>query len=434
MGWQSRRLFCGMLFWAKTTLAVAIAFAVMGILSLRVYTMRKDAMDRSAQQPINTPIKIDGTTGTCAHSAALGRLEPPKSTYIGYSPNWSIDVPSTINSHIEHRGAVFNAFLRLYNDPAAFDRNMMNWHAEQVIEASGILMLTIEPVDMGNIGDAMINTFAGWIRELNEKGCPIIMRYGHEMNGDWTNYGYKPNVFIPAFRKMAAAIHAQTNVTAMLWSPNVGSQYPYTAGADAQSPWQASGPENIALLDTNRNGVVDAGDDPYTPYYPGDEYVDWVGLSLYYYQDNAPNKVPGPTFFEDYFTGNNLLAYGAAPTVDPVSRNFYQNFAVNRKKPVALSESGAGYLVGGAGDSELEVKRGWWQQTLNPATLARYPELKLIVNFEEAKAENGFNKDWAVTHNPAIRAEYAKYLSSISSNVLFSNQLRVDCAGAIKLI
>jgi hypothetical protein len=37
---------------------------------------------------------------------------------------------------------------------------------------------------------------------------------------------------------------------------------------------------DIALLDTNRNGVLDADDDSLSPYWPGDDYVDWVGVSL----------------------------------------------------------------------------------------------------------------------------------------------------------
>ena len=33
-------------------------------------------------------------------------------------------------------------------------------------------------------------------------------------------------------------------------------------------------------MDTNGDGVVDNLDDPYLPYYPGDAYVDWVGMSV----------------------------------------------------------------------------------------------------------------------------------------------------------
>jgi hypothetical protein len=33
-------------------------------------------------------------------------------------------------------------------------------------------------------------------------------------------------------------------------------------------------------MDTNGDGVVSDLDDPYAPYYPGDAYVDWVGMSV----------------------------------------------------------------------------------------------------------------------------------------------------------
>jgi hypothetical protein len=34
-------------------------------------------------------------------------------------------------------------------------------------------------------------------------------------------------------------------------------------------------------MDTNGDGVLDNSDDPFTPYYPGDDMVDWVGISVY---------------------------------------------------------------------------------------------------------------------------------------------------------
>lgn len=39
-------------------------------------------------------------------------------------------------------------------------------------------------------------------------------------------------------------------------------------------------PADIAALDTNGNGVLDADDDSLLPYWPGDDVVDWSGLSL----------------------------------------------------------------------------------------------------------------------------------------------------------
>lgn len=53
--------------------------------------------------------------------------------------------------------------------------------------------------------------------------------------------------------------------------------------------WCAGGKYSLAngtaewhALDTNDDGWVDMADDPYTPFYPGDQWVDWVGLNMYH--------------------------------------------------------------------------------------------------------------------------------------------------------
>ena len=43
-----------------------------------------------------------------------------------------------------------------------------------------------------------------------------------------------------------------------------------------------SGTSEWHALDTNDDGWVDMSDDPYTPFYPGDQWVDWVGMNQYH--------------------------------------------------------------------------------------------------------------------------------------------------------
>ena len=65
----------------------------------------------------------------------------------------------------------------------------------------------------------------------------------------------------------------------MVWSPNIGEAYPWAEGG----PSKPVTPETTSL-DTNGDGLISEGvDDPYMPYWPGPEYVDWVGFSLYQY-------------------------------------------------------------------------------------------------------------------------------------------------------
>ncbi|KAI8816231.1 glycoside hydrolase superfamily [Fimicolochytrium jonesii] len=334
-----------------------------------------------------------------------------------------------------------NAFYRLLNDPAApLDPplSVLTWQAEEVKRAGGILGLTLEPTgDVTLITDDLINTIVGKLKELNDGGVPVILRYGHEMNGDWTSYGLRPLQFVPMFRRMAEAVHKGTKTTAMMWAPNVGVHYPYTplGKPGGTSPVTSVGADNFAALDTNADDVLDEKDDPYLPYWPGPEYVDWVGLSLYYYQDNPVNNVPGPTYFEDYLLGKDLVSkHGATVGNNEALRNFYTRFGDTFLKPVAIAESGPGYRPGAPGASELDVKQAWWTQTLNPATLASLPRLKLLVNFEEAKVEDGVAKDWSLTGNVGVREAYDAFLGTSGAQLVWGDRVRLACDGSLEVL
>ena len=99
----------------------------------------------------------------------------------------------------------------------------------------------------------------------------MIIRYGHEMNGYWRGeYGMKPVDYVRTFRVLSDALKAQANMTAMLWSPNVGSSYPFGASA-SQLP--APGSADFNAMDTNHDGVINVSDDPYLPFYPGGKII-----------------------------------------------------------------------------------------------------------------------------------------------------------------
>ena len=51
-------------------------------------------------------------------------------------------------------------------------------------------------------------------------------------------------------------------------------------GIDCNDPLRAA---DCKLLDTNGDGTINNYDDMYTPYYPGDDVVDWVGLSVFHF-------------------------------------------------------------------------------------------------------------------------------------------------------
>jgi hypothetical protein len=103
-------------------------------------------------------------------------------------------------------------------------------------------------------------------------GHPVILSFGHEMNGTWYSWGYRntsPKVFVAAWRHIVTlfrALHAK-NVTWM-WTVNI--------------------------INDTRAGRIPSP----AAWWPGHSYVDWVGIDGYYLKPNwqfAP--LFGPTIF-----------------------------------------------------------------------------------------------------------------------------------------
>ena len=113
---------------------------------------------------------------------------------------------------------------------------------------------------------------------LEKMGSACIVRFAHEANASWYPWAQRPTEFKRAFRSLANLLHAETQSSSMMWSVNYGGGYPWSGGAYAVQP----GTSDFQALDTNGDGVLDMWDDPYAPYYPGDDVVDWVGMTLYH--------------------------------------------------------------------------------------------------------------------------------------------------------
>ena len=160
----------------------------------------------------------------------------------------------------------------------------------------------------------------------------------------------------------------------MVWSPNIGMGYPFlNSGYDGYIPTpNSNNPSRVAnfqVLNTDTTGgsanVLDALDDPYTPYYPGDEYVDWVGISVYNYNHDYNSHQTTPVTLDVLSTGKTSLI-GDIPV-----KNFYQNFVVGKNKPFIISETGSAYITNDESNpgymtqeadpvaTELAIKESW---------------------------------------------------------------------------
>lgn len=104
--------------------------------------------------------------------------------------------------------------------------------------------------------DSYLSSYAEAVRAY---GRPVILSFGHEMNGHWYSWGYErtsPAAFVAAWRHIVALFRAlgTRNVT-WLWTVNVIHNRPHVP-----SPGR---------------------------WWPGSSYVTWVGIDGYYYNSSS---------------------------------------------------------------------------------------------------------------------------------------------------
>ncbi len=288
------------------------------------------------------------------------------------------------------------------------DQKNVNAAFEQIRANGGTMLLTLEPKQgLASVTSEKAEELASMLARFNGAGVPVIVRFAHEMNGSWYAWGQQPAAYVAAYQRMADAVHAKATGSAMMWAPNYGGGYPFSGGqyeAVAGSP-------DFAALDTDKDGAITGADDPYAPYYPGDDAVDWVGMSLYHWGNTYPwgaNVIPEPGKFLQQLTGT----YNGAGGNDLAIPDFYADYGTARNKPVAIPETAALTVASGEGASVLAIKEAWWGQLFDPAIPRDYPALKMINWFEWDKNEVEVKAtvDWTATKDPQVREAYTAAL------------------------
>ncbi|KAI9348554.1 glycoside hydrolase superfamily [Obelidium mucronatum] len=468
MGVNTRNHLCFALFWAKVVLALFLSLGGLLYLVYLAANLHSNAINPNSSN-INRIVFIDPKTGlpvaACAHdpTRGLARLEADTQNKImtGYLINWENDQPSKMIERLKgYKPPVFNFVMRLHTPSAignlykdlAFDNETLDSIASECGRTGTMLELTLLP-ELQQALDQQIqevyDSVATALSDINRKyGVPVFLRYAPEMNGNWKPYGMQPLRFIKSFRAMAVAIRSRTNMTAMVWAPVVGLAYP-NFGFDFIPPPQPGGSDFLAL-DTDHNGVINDLDDPYTPFYPGDEYVDWVGLTLLYYPlPGCHNCAVPETFFRDYLTGSGPIAKQVASNVTPaftLVHDFYNMFSGDQfhKKPLMLPETGAPFLPAWANYSnsvnENTIKMSWWNQVLSTDTLKNFPKLKMVFNREEELLSDPLQEgnfvvvDWKVTNTTSQLEMWLPIINGFKTNMLESSQLKYSCDGSIRVV
>ncbi|GAA95168.1 glycoside hydrolase family 26 protein [Mixia osmundae IAM 14324] len=329
------------------------------------------------------------------------------------------DVPTAFNARLGYNASVFQIAQQIpmlaYNYTTGAGGPAPEYHIEQSFTDAGVF-LTVYPStlasvtaqDLTDLGNQLLNYTVTYNRTC-------FLRWAPEMQGLWNPYGQQPTEYVALWKIMYPAIKAIAPNTAIVWAPNTGQSYPYGQTA----PTNAA---DLAALDTNGDGQYDNADDPFSPYYPGDAYVDWIGMSVYYKGPNHQNlNVPQTGGFCSSEIHNLDPDTGVVNVVD-----FYETYCTKAGKACMLAESGSAYheTVAG-GSSQLAMQQAWWQDCmLNTTFYDANPRLKLIMQFEYEKLETDGGtadlRDYRLTNATDVLAAFQQDLGTTADRFVWA--------------
>lgn len=193
---------------------------------------------------------------------------------------------------------------------------------------------------------------------------PVFLRFGAEF--DVWSTPTEPQAFVNAFRYVSDFFESRVPQVAMVWSPN------------SVSSWN-----------------VDVND-----FYPGDEYVDWVGVSLY------ANRYFSTEQSEN---DNNEIAFHTGVNANPVLviKDLVETYG--DRKPIMISESGCEHYYGDKGEDTT-----WWayyrmKQYYGYLPMV-YPQIKLMGYFDHYNRSSD-RHTYSLHSNEVLKNEYLKLTS-----------------------
>lgn len=218
--------------------------------------------------------------------------------------------------------------------------------ANEIIKANDSAVMvgwTINSLDEVNYDTirSVLNTLASYNK-------PMFIRFANEMNV--SSLGDDPERYIEIFRNVANMVHEYDNF-AVVWSPN-----------------------DLGALDR-----------PFEFFYPGDEYVDWIGVSMYmikYFQGKTDTSYKDSVYFMtgDYAWATNRIK----PIMDFMAKN-----GIN--KPVMISEGGVPTNTNH--DTDLEAWGAPRMRDMLWNLVMKYPQIKMINYFNNHRANEAERYD-----------------------------------------
>ena len=362
--------------WAKSSVEGAVENKYMSGYEDNTFRPRDGATRAEAVSTLSrVPSLVNQKAGTLLiekDDYKLEKYEPREGTYLGAYILQDELINADMSTFEKLTGKKHASYFAYLGYKTGSVERTKKWMEE--VKANGsIPHLAVEPnngLDVVVEDEYLINL----AKMFGELDIPIYLRFASEMNGDWVAWNGDPAKYIEKWRLVHDVMEKYAPKVMMLWTP----------------------------FTTPQNSIMS--------YYPGDEYVDWVGVNVYnvVYHNNSLNQ---PAMHEDPL---ELLDY------------VYDTFSA--RKPIQISEYGAThytitddkYYVDFAIEKIERMYSGIWE---------KYPRIKSIFYFDVNNLVNAPEgrkiNNYAITDEPRITEAYKK----IISNKSFLDHIKPNEAG-----
>ncbi|RYX83506.1 hypothetical protein EON83_13955 [bacterium] len=290
-----------------------------------------------------------------ANTAGLALFEPPTGCYIGAFIERDSHVKGSIPAFEEMTAKKHASYFTYVGYGRPFPQGWVN----KIARSGGAPHIAFEPNDgLEYVIDSPY--LRNWARDAARTKMPIFLRWASEMNGFWAvkKYGMKgPEQYREKFALVSKIMKEEAPNVAMVWTP-------------------------FAKPTLN----IDS-------FYPGDEWVDWVGMNIYsvFVHDGDPKR--------------------AAADEDPVDflRFIYDSYAT--RKPVHISEFAATVECRGTGAQTVDFAIAKTRRFYS-ALRTDFPRVKSVNWFCLDTISTGLaNNDYSLLSNGQMLATYRQLIS-----------------------
>lgn len=372
--------------------------------ALRCYEMYRDAykyIDANTDENCTEPLKyaesfinhysrIEPVVYTTAKNPADvpyygAKNEPRVGTYTGMCGVYDPDISTGFLLYVQFGTESMPSFS--YKLP----KNVSGYMLELAWNTSDHSIEAFKDIADGKYDDYIIENLK-WLDTL--KDCKVLLRFGAEVNEWEVNTTYAKNgrleefkaQYIAAFRKIATMRNTYAPDVAMVYSPN-----------------------DISNMYVS-----------HTDFYPGDEYVDWVGMSSYMNKSSNANDTWG-SMTDAYYSRGKYASQ--ILKMKPIIDDF------GGRKPIVISECGFCYSSTKSSQTQAhaEEKIKLFYAYVNMV----YPQVKAVYYFNTNF--NGNSYQLFDENGSAVNSNGGIYTGMMNSNLPIASLRAGNAEGYTRL-